>query len=90
MYSVENLKNDLNKMGVKKGDVLLVRANLGSIGKLNTKKREDYINFLLKAVGESGTIVGLSFTTGFFLKKIKILFLTGRINPMQVLFQMPC
>jgi aminoglycoside 3-N-acetyltransferase len=69
VYSIEKLKNDLNKLGIEKGDTLLVRANLGGIGKLETKKREDYINFMLEAVGKEGTIVGLSFTSGFFIKK---------------------
>lgn len=71
MFSLENLKNDLETLGVKKGDTLLIRADLGSIGKLVTKKREDYINFMLEAVGEEGTIVGLSFTDGFFVIKNK-------------------
>jgi aminoglycoside N3'-acetyltransferase len=71
MYSVEKLKNDFEKMGIKNGDTLLVRADLGSIGKLKTKYREDYINFMIKAVGEEGTIVGLSFTSGFFINRNK-------------------
>ncbi len=71
VYSVEKLINDLENIGVKKGDTLLIRADLGAIGKLESKKREDYINFLLGAVGEEGTIVGLSFTSGFFIKKSK-------------------
>lgn len=71
MYSIEKLKNDLQSLRIKKGDTLLVRADLGAIGKLETKKREDYINFMLEAVGEDGTIVGLSFTSGFFVKKNK-------------------
>lgn len=77
MYSIEKLKNDLLNIGIKKGDTLLVRADLGTIGKLETKKREDYINFMLDAVGEEGTIVGLSFTTGFFVKKNKNLIFDG-------------
>jgi len=77
MYSIEKLKNDLEKLGVQKGDTLLVRADLGAIGKLETKKREDYINFMLEVVGEEGTIVGLSFTTGFFIKKNKNLIFDG-------------
>lgn len=71
VHSVEKLKNDLKNLGLQKGDTLLVRADLGTIGKLESKKREDYINFLLEAVGEEGTIVGLSFTSGFFLRKNK-------------------
>ncbi len=66
MFSLENLKNDLETLGVKKGDTLLIRADLGSIGKLEIKKREDYINFMLESVGEEGTIVGLSFTSVIF------------------------
>ena len=71
MYSIENLKNNLLGLGVKKGDTLLVRADLGTIGKIDTKKREDYINFMIETVGEEGTIVGLSFTDGFFVIKNK-------------------
>ena len=37
-FSIEKLKNDILNFGIKKGDTLLVRADLGSIGKLETKK----------------------------------------------------
>jgi len=77
MYSLEKLKNDLETLGIKKGDTLLIRSDLGAIGKLETKKREDYINFMLEAVGEEGTIVGLSFTGGFFIKKNKNIVFDG-------------
>lgn len=42
MFSLEKLKNDLETLGVKEGDTLLIRADLGSIGKLETKKRRLY------------------------------------------------
>lgn len=77
MYSIEKLKNDLLGLGINKGDTVLVRADLGAIGKLETKKREDYINFILEAVGEEGTIIGLSFTGGFFIKKNKNIVFDG-------------
>jgi len=77
MYSIEKLKNDLLDIGIKKGDTVLVRADLGAIGKLETKKREDYINFIFEAVGEEGTIVGLSFTNSFFIKKNKNIVFDG-------------
>lgn len=77
MYSIEKLKSDLENLGITKGDTVLVRADLGAIGKLETKKREDYINFMLEAVGEEGTIVGLSFTNGFFIKKNKNIIFDG-------------
>jgi aminoglycoside N3'-acetyltransferase len=77
MHSLEKLKTDLENIGIKKNDTLLVRADLGAIGKIETKKREDYIKFLLDVVGENGTIVGLSFTSGFFVKKNKNIIFDG-------------
>lgn len=78
MYTMEKLKKDLLDIGIKKGDTLLVRADLGAIGKLETKKREDYINFMIEAIGEEGTIVGLSFTQSFnILKKNKNIIFDG-------------
>lgn len=77
MFTVEQLKQDLVNIGVKKGDILLVRADLGNIGKLATKKREDYVNFMLDAVGEEGTIIGLSFTSSFLIKKNKNIVFDG-------------
>lgn len=76
-YSVENLKNDLNNLDIQKGDTVLIRADLAAIGKLASKNRQDYINFMLEAVGEEGTIVGLSFTSGFFIKKNKNIVFDG-------------
>lgn len=76
-YLVENLKNDLNNLGIQKGDTVLIRADLATIGKLASKNRQDYINFMLEAVGEEGTIVGLSFTDGFFIKKNKNIIFDG-------------
>lgn len=71
MYLMKKLKSDLMELGITNGDTLLIRADLGAIGKLETRKRKDYINFMLDTVGEEGTIVGLSFTNGFFIKKNK-------------------
>ena len=71
MYSFQELKNQLISLGIKKGDTLLIRADLGTIGKLKTKERRDYINFILDVVGIEGTIVGLSFTSSFFIKRNK-------------------
>jgi len=40
MYSIETLSRDLKKLGVVEGDTLLVRADLGKIGKLESKKEK--------------------------------------------------
>jgi aminoglycoside 3-N-acetyltransferase len=77
MFSIEKLKNDILDLGVKSGDTLLIRADLGAIGRLETKKKEDYINFILDVVGKDGTIVGLSFTSGFFVKRNKNIVFDG-------------
>ncbi len=77
MYSLEKIRDDLKQMGVKRGDTVLVRADLGAIGKLESRKREDYVNFLLEVVGEEGTIIGLSFTNSFFIKKDKNILFDG-------------
>lgn len=71
MNTIKKLKEDLKSLDIKEGDTLLVRADLGAIGKLESKSREDYLNFLLEAVGESGTIVGLSFLPSNFIRKDK-------------------
>lgn len=77
MFDINSLIYDLQQIGIKKGDTLLVRADLGSIGKLSSKNRNDYINFLIEAVGEQGTVVGLSFTSSFFIRKNKNLIFDG-------------
>lgn len=70
MNTIE-LSQQLKTLGVKKGDTLLIRADLGAIGRLSSRKRLDYIQFLVDAVGEEGTIVGLAFTGGAFLRRNK-------------------
>lgn len=71
MYSITELKNNLYSLGINKGDTLFIRADLGKIGKINTKKKEDYLNFILDVIGPEGTLVGLAFTKSFFIKKNK-------------------
>ncbi|WP_151951833.1 AAC(3) family N-acetyltransferase [Aliarcobacter butzleri] len=78
MLNIDILKNDLEKLGIKKGDILLVRADLGQIGKVDTKEKQDYVNFILDTIGEEGTLVGLSFTNSFFIKKNKNLIFDGK------------
>jgi aminoglycoside N3'-acetyltransferase len=62
------IKSQLFKLGVSEGDTLLIRADLGAIGKLS-RDRLDYVNVILDAVGDSGTLVSLAFTGGSFIKK---------------------
>ena len=71
VYSREKIADDLKKMGINKGDVILVRAGLRKVGRLVDGKKENYLNAILDAVGENGTVIGLSFSKSFFIKPDK-------------------
>lgn len=67
-------KQDLIKnfcdLGVKNGDVVLIRASLGAVGRI-TGGAQTFIDALLEVVGEEGTVVSLAFTSSSFLRKPK-------------------
>ena len=62
--SQDSIEKDLRKIGLKEGDVVLVRASLGAVGRINRKK---FLQALLNVVGENGTIMSLSFTSSCLL-----------------------
>ncbi|MBE0494495.1 MAG: AAC(3) family N-acetyltransferase [Thiomicrospira sp.] len=66
----DKIRFQLTELGLQVGDTLLVRADLGSIGKLS-RNRLDYIDVILGVLGESGTLVGLAFTGATFIRKDK-------------------
>jgi len=61
-YSREDLSVALGRLGVLPGDTLMVRADLGAIGRISSKDRNDYVAFFLDAIGTEGTLIGLAFT----------------------------
>jgi len=61
---------DLLTLGLEKGDVVLIRATLGAIGRIDGGANT-FINALLDVVGPEGTIVSLAFTQGTFILKVK-------------------
>jgi aminoglycoside N3'-acetyltransferase len=61
------IKNFLG-LGVGSGDVILIRASLGAVGRI-TGGAQTFIDALLEVVGEEGTVVSLAFTSGSFLRK---------------------
>lgn len=67
MHTKESLLHDLESLGIKKGDTLLVRGDLGKIGRTKESLRKIIIDILCQAVGENGTIMGLSFTNSYWL-----------------------
>jgi aminoglycoside N3'-acetyltransferase len=58
-------------LGVNEGDIILIRASLGAVGRIESGA-DTFINALLDAVGSNGTIVSLAFTSGSFLRKPKV------------------
>lgn len=70
MSYINSLVDDLGRLGIAKGDVVLVRASLKKIGIPGERIGETLVNTLLNAVGDEGTIVGLTFTRNFFLPRI--------------------
>lgn len=69
MYDINILKKQIKDLGITEGDTVLIRADLSAIGRLKSKDRMEYLNFIIDVVGAEGTVVGLSFTSGSFIKK---------------------
>jgi len=77
MYSKEKIKNDFENMGLKKGDVVLIRASLKSIGQVDFSDKMDYINTILDVIGEEGTLISLAFTVSNFIFRNKNIIFDG-------------
>lgn len=61
----------LQRLGVKPGDVLFLRADLGAFGKTDFPLSRNLIDLLLEAVGEDGTIATLTFTPVYRLEDVR-------------------
>ncbi len=67
-YSKKDLIKDLQKMGLKAGDICVVRSSLRNIGKISGGKRSAvFLDALFETVGKKGTIVMLTFTDQYQL-----------------------
>jgi len=66
----ETLRRDIEALGVEKGDAVLVRANVGAIGRVKGGLGDSLRGALLDAVGGEGTIVSLAFTRTFPLLRL--------------------
>lgn len=69
-YTREYLADNMRAIGIERGDVVLVRASLLKVGRTECPLGSTIVNALLDAVGEEGTIMGLSFTKTFLLLRI--------------------
>jgi len=66
----DKIKFQLNQIGLKNGDTLLVRADLFAIGKLS-RDGIDYVKVFLDILGDTGTLIALAFTNTTFIIKNK-------------------
>jgi aminoglycoside 3-N-acetyltransferase len=67
--SKKTITSDLNKIGIKKGDVLLVTSNLGVMTR-GMLSAEEVLHIFLEILGKEGTLVVPSYTPSFYsLKK---------------------
>ena len=64
------IKLQLNKIGLKNGDTLFVKADLIAIGELS-RNSIDYVRVFLDILGDKGTLVGAAFTNNTFIIKNK-------------------
>ena len=60
--------NDLVSIGLKEGDIVLVRADLSKVGRLEEKNKNVYLESILEVIGVSGTLVGLAFTKDYMFR----------------------
>jgi aminoglycoside N3'-acetyltransferase len=61
------LRHDLESLGLREGDTVLVRADVGAVGRVEGGLGPGVLGALIDAVGSTGTIVSLSFTKTFLL-----------------------
>jgi aminoglycoside 3-N-acetyltransferase len=62
MVGRAEITESLFRLGIRSGDVLYIRAALGSIGKISGEMFDSVVGGFLDAVGEKGTIVVPAFT----------------------------
>ncbi|MEI7473902.1 MAG: AAC(3) family N-acetyltransferase [bacterium] len=69
-HSLNNLIENLKQLGLKQGDTVLIRGDVGKIGRTENKISEDILNAFFQVIGEEGTIITLTFTEQFLLPLI--------------------
>lgn len=60
MYSKEQIKNDLQNLGISRGDMLFVRISYRAIGKVEGGPKT-VIDAILEVIGEDGTLLATAF-----------------------------
>ncbi len=61
-HTRQSIIEDLRRLGVRHNDTVLLRADLGRIGRTDFSLSKEFINVLTEAVGPNGTIATLTFS----------------------------
>ena len=69
-FTKQELINDLQKMGIVEGDILVIAADLGEVGMVEGKLSDVILDALLETVGSAGTIVAPCFTNYYYIQTI--------------------
>lgn len=77
--TLETIKEEIKNLGVKKGDILFLSADLLRVGYYNKSSEQtlkDWVNILIDAVGEDGTLIIPANTNTFprFIKDKNLIF----------------
>ena len=65
-------------LGIQKGDILLVRADLKAVRNIQGVIGKNFIDAILKVIGPSGTLVGMSFSKMFPLNQMNETYIFSR------------
>jgi aminoglycoside 3-N-acetyltransferase len=79
IISKQSILIDLRNIGIEKGDIILINADLFKVGYFNKNKSitlNDWINIFSEAVGNEGSFITVAFTKSFFRFKNKNLIFT--------------
>lgn len=71
IFEKKDLIDNFINIGIQSGDVVLIRADLGAVGRVKGGAQA-FVDALLDVVGDEGTIVSLAFTRASFFKRPKI------------------
>ncbi len=69
MIDKDSILRDLKKIGISKGDHVLVTADLLNVGYFNKSRKQtlhDWLEILRESVGEAGTVVCVAYSKYFF------------------------
>lgn len=68
LITMRELENDLRSLGIERGDILLLRAGLNAVGRIEGGANT-FVDAVMNVLGPSGTLVSLAFTKASFIRR---------------------